>query len=155
MDGAESIHLRYYTHGPETPALLRCGGRGATLNESRRGARHQAAAAEQADQAVGTGIGNIAIPPSDARRRAYRAWDTAARRGATNSGASGTDKGKCSKSGTRRNGTHPGRIRGRNLLPAARAGTRSNLSETISGRGAVASAKQHSSPGRGFAERFG
>jgi hypothetical protein len=29
-------------------------------------------------------------------------------------------------------GTHPGRIRGRNLFPTARAGTRSNLSETIS-----------------------
>src|SRR5712672_267633 len=54
-----------------------------------------------------------------------------------------------------RNRTHPGRIRGRNLFPAACAGTRSNLSETISGRAAVASAKQHSSPGRGFAERFG
>src|SRR6478672_13952675 len=122
MGGAESIHLRYYTHGPETPALLRCGRRGATLHESRRAARHQAAAAEPADQTAGTGVGNATIPPSDARRRAYRAWDTAARRGATNSGASGTDKGKCSKSGTRRNRTYPGRIRGRNLLPAARAG---------------------------------
>src|SRR6478736_5051398 len=130
MNGAESIHMRYYTHGPETPALLRCGRRGATLHESRRATRHQAAAAEPADQAVGTGIGNATIPASDARCRAYRARDTAARRGAANSGASGTDKGKCSKSGTRRNWTYPGRIRGRNLLPAARAGTRSNLSET-------------------------
>src|SRR5258705_10127843 len=155
MDGAESIHSRYNTHGPGTPALLVWGGRGATLHESRRAARHQAAAAEPADQAVGTGVGNATIPPSDARRRAYRAWDTAARRGATNSGASGTDQGKCSKSGTRRNGTYPGWIRGRNLLPAACAGTRSNLSETISGRGAVASARQHARPGRGCAERFG
>src|SRR4029077_1110115 len=101
MDAAESLHLRYYPHGPETPALLRCGRRGATFHESRRAAWYQAAAAEPADQAVGTGIGNTAIPPFDARRRAYRAWDTAARRGATNSGASGADKGKCSKSGTR------------------------------------------------------
>src|SRR6202167_146152 len=105
MDGAESIHLRYCTHGPETPALLRCGRRGATLHESFRAARHQAAAAEPADQAVGTGIGNTAIPPSDARCRAYRARDITARRGAANSGAGGTDKGKCSKSSARRNGT--------------------------------------------------
>src|SRR6202035_2323342 len=140
MNGAESIHFRYYTHGPETPALLRCGRRGATLHESRRAPRHQAAAAEPADQAVGTGIGNATIPPSDARRRAYRAGDTAARRSTANSGASGTDKGKCSKSSTRRNGTHPGRIRGRNLLPAARAGAHSSLSTIVSGSAAVASA---------------
>src|SRR6202007_837094 len=98
MDGAESIHLRYFTHGPETPALLRCGGRGATFHESRRAPCYQAAAAEPADQAVGTGIGDTAIPPADARRRAYRAWDTAARRGAKNSVARGTDKGKCPQS---------------------------------------------------------
>src|SRR5271154_1591513 len=98
MDGAESIHLRYCTHGPETPALLRSGRRGAPLHESRRATRHQAAAAEPADQAVGTGIGNAAIPPTDARCRAYRARDITARRGAANSGAGGTDKGKCPKS---------------------------------------------------------
>src|SRR5258707_15851727 len=59
------------------------------------------------------------------------------------------------KANVRRNRTHPGRIRGRNLLPAARAGAHSSLSRTLSGRAAVASAKQHSSLGRGFAERFG
>src|SRR5271168_1691680 len=105
MDRAESIHLRYCTHGPETPALLRCGRRGATLHESRRATRHQATAAEPADQAIGTGIGNTAFPPSDARCRAYRARNISARRGAENSGACGTDKGKRSKSSARRDGT--------------------------------------------------